>query len=115
VEVDPATGEVVRTGTLPEPVSRAAAASTGKAIYVFGGWNRGSSDTVVVVDPTTLSSSEVTTLPFTGADLAAVACSGKIYLFGGADPKFHQQIRIVEFDPVSRDIVYVHLRHFLWW
>jgi N-acetylneuraminic acid mutarotase len=94
---DPRTNRVTRIGTLPHPLTHAAAASLGGRLYVFGG--RGdaldsASGAIWSIDPATGRARRAGRLPAPRSDLGAVALPGRILLVGGrgADGRIHDEI-----------------------
>jgi YVTN family beta-propeller protein len=84
----PATGRVVRVGTLPAPTTHAAAVGIGNTVYVIGG--RGAATgtptaRVVAIDLTTGSVRAAGRLPAPLSDLAAVSLPGGVLVAGGRD------------------------------
>jgi YVTN family beta-propeller protein len=87
---DPATGRVVRIGTLPAPTTHAAAAALGRFVYVIGG--RGAllgtlTPEIEAVDPANRKIVSAGTLSTPLSDLAAVGLPGRILLAGGRGPR----------------------------
>jgi hypothetical protein len=70
-------------GRLPAPTHDAAAALVGNAVYLFGGGQAKSVDTVVRVDPVTGAARAVGHMDEPLSDLGAVVIGGKAYLVGG--------------------------------
>jgi N-acetylneuraminic acid mutarotase len=83
---DPATGRVMRIGTLPAPLTHAAAATLDGVAYVIGG--RGAapdtpSDAILAVDPATGAVRLAGRLPRPLSDAGAAAVAGHILVVGG--------------------------------
>ena len=70
-------------GRLPSPTHDAAAALVGRSVYLFGGGQASSVDTIVRVDPATGVSAAAGHLDEPLSDLGAVTIDGTPYLIGG--------------------------------
>ncbi len=81
LQLDPATGTVQQTGTLAVATHDAMAAALGSTVYLFGGGETVSIDTVQAYGGG--RSGVIGHLPEPRSDGVAVAVSGRIYLVGG--------------------------------
>ena len=83
---DPATGRVTRIGSLPHPLTHAAAAALGARVYVIGG-RRAGVDTqtreILAIDPATGSATPAGHLPHALSDVGAATVGGRIIVAGG--------------------------------
>jgi hypothetical protein len=78
-----APGRLHAVGRLPQPTHDGAAAVIGRSVYVFGGGQATSVDTIVRVNPTTGASLDVGHLDEPLSDLGAVTIGDSPYLIGG--------------------------------
>jgi hypothetical protein len=76
-------GSDAQIGRLSTPLHDAAAIMLGRSIYLFGGGQSGSYDSIVRVNPATGRSAPAGRLPEPRSDLGAAAISGQVYLVGG--------------------------------
>jgi DNA-binding beta-propeller fold protein YncE len=81
----PTTGHLVRLGTLPVPFHDAAGALLGGALFVFGGGETTTVDTVQAFGLRTRKGSVVGHLPMPLSDLTSVTIGSTAYLIGGWD------------------------------
>src|SRR5579871_385541 len=81
LQIDPATGNVQQTGTLAVATHDAMAAALGSTVYLFGGGETVSIDTVQAYGSG--HSGVIGHLPEPRSDGVAVAVGGRIYLVGG--------------------------------
>jgi N-acetylneuraminic acid mutarotase len=99
---DPATARVQRIGTLPRPLTHAAAATLGGYVYLVGG--RGSSLTsqtrrVLSIDPRTGAVRNAGVLPRALSDTGAAAVPGAIVVNGGKDSSGQVRSEILRLEP----------------
>ncbi len=81
-KLDPGSGKLLPSSSLPQPLHDAAAASAAGEVLIFGGGTSASTDTVESLQPGS-PGRIVGHLPDARSDLAAVSYAGLAYLIGG--------------------------------
>jgi hypothetical protein len=94
--------------TLPTAVHDAAAVVLGGRVFLFGGGQQASYDTITAIDPRTGATNPAGTLPQPRSDLAAVAAAGTAYVIGGYTGQAAQD-SILAWRPGASPRVVAHL------
>ncbi|MBI9098815.1 MAG: hypothetical protein JEY91_10085 [Spirochaetaceae bacterium] len=117
-EIDPETGEILRSGNLPVALIRSTASLWENQLYIVGGWGEGGSRNEIIrvdLNDPVLTSEIIGYLPQKSSDKSLISYGSELFLIGGAEERFLRQIKVIKYKPESGFSESLKLQSYPWW